>query len=222
MSRFYTIMLPAVRFAFYSAMRLQVEGREHVPKSGPLIVVANHLNTIDPPLLGVIFPRQIVFMAKDELFAFPSALIMHSLGAFSARKFGKSGMGLRRAIKVLRDGNVLGIFPEGKRSADHSMTKGENGVAYIALRSGAPLIAVGICGSEAFTQKTALLRRPLVNVTIGEPFSFAKTQKKLSDEELVQVTESIMQQIARVLPPDYRGVYDENVIGNDNENQSGR
>lgn len=221
MSTIYTVMLPVVRLAFCSALRLHVEGKEHVPQSGPLIVVANHLNTIDPPLLGVVFPRQLVFMAKDELFTFPSVLIMRSLGAFSARKFGRSGMGLRQALKVLRDGKVLGIFPEGKRSHDYQMAQGENGVAYIALRSGAPVIPVGISGSERLSERHAMFRRPEVKVTIGKPFSFEKTKNKLSNSDLTEATDRIMQGIARVLPPGYRGIYDGRRTGTYNGNQTG-
>lgn len=221
MSLLYAIAHPVVRLGFYLAMRLTVEGREHVPRNGPLIVVANHLNAIDPPLLGVVFPRQIVFMAKDELFKFPAVLIVRSLGAFSARKIGKSGMGIREALKVLGNGKVLGIFPEGKRSSNHKLAEGEDGVAYIALRSGARIVPVGISGSEKFTNRAAALRRPRVRVTIGEPFSFGKTRKRLSSTDLMDATDRIMRQIAGVLPREYRGVYDVGRNGRENGNQAG-
>jgi 1-acyl-sn-glycerol-3-phosphate acyltransferase len=201
-------MLPFVKAGFHSMARLEIEGRENVPAKGPLIVVANHLNTIDPPLLGVIFPRQIVFVAKDELFGFPSVMVMKALGAFSARKFGKSGMAIRQALQVLRKDQVLGIFPEGRRSLDHQLSRGEDGAAYIALRSGAPVVPIGISGSEQFESRMSLLKRCRIRVVIGQPFSVKSTRKKPSREQVIETTELIMQHIAHILPPSYRGVYD--------------
>ncbi len=208
LSLLYRALLPAGDMFFHLITRLQVEGTENVPRSGPLIVVANHLSTADPPLLGAVFPREITFMAKDELFTFPSIILIRALGAFSARKFGKSGMALRQALRMLERGTVLGVFPEGKRSLDHHMAKGEIGVAFIALRSGVPIVPVGISGSEYLQSKKLIFRRPVAKVTIGQSFSFAKSTGKLNREQLRETADVIMQRIARVLPQDYRGIYD--------------
>ncbi len=208
MSILYSTVAPATRMWFHSISRLKVSGRENVPQKGPLIVVANHLSTCDPPILGSVFPRQISFMAKDELFRFPSGLLMHVLGAFSARKFGRSGMALRQAVKSLENGRVLGIFPEGKRSFDQQLNNGEIGAAFIALRSGVPVIPVGFSGSEYLERKPSFLRRPPVTVTIGKPFSFQRINHKISKDHLIDTTDRIMQNIAQVLPQSYRGIYD--------------
>lgn len=178
-----------------------------MPPNGPLIVVANHLSTVDPPLLGSTFPRKITFMAKDELFSFPSGLLIRALGAFSANKLGKSGLALRHALRVIENGGVLGIFPEGKRSNTYQMARGEIGVAFLALRSGAPIITVGISGSEHFEHNTFCFRRPKVSITIGEPFSLTHVKGKLTRDELRKVTDDIMRRNALILPRKYRGIY---------------
>ena len=116
---------------------------------------------------------------------------------------------LRRALGVLENGQVLGIFPEGKRSFDCRMQKPELGIAFIALRSGAPVIPVGISGSEAFEHFGAIFKRPKVTVTIGQPFSFSKGEGKLTREQLTQSADQIMERIAELLPKEYRGVYGE-------------
>ncbi len=214
----YRVSIPIVKMWFHTVSDLQISGKENVPKKGALIVVANHLHTADPPLLGAVIPRQIAFMAKDELFVFPKGFFMQSLGAFSARKFTNSGMALRQALKVLNNGKLLGMFPEGKRSTNHQLARGEIGVAYIALRSGALVLPVGISGSE----RMATFRRPKITVVIGQPFSFARHREKLSKDELRNTTDIIMQRIAQCLPQDYRGIYDEKRMVAKDGNKTGK
>ena len=107
MSKLYYVAVPVVKLWFSSVSRLHVVGQENVPKNGPLIVAANHLSLVDPPLIGGFFPRRIVFMAKDELFSFPSGLLIRALGAFPARKTKVSVEALRRALGVLDDGQPI-------------------------------------------------------------------------------------------------------------------
>lgn len=207
MSKLYYVAVPVVKLWFSSVSRLHVVGQENVPKNGPLIVAANHLSLVDPPLIGGFFPRRIVFMAKDELFSFPSGLLIRALGAFPARKTKVSVEALRRALGVLDDGQVLGIFPEGKRSFDCEMQKAELGVAFIAHRSGVPIVPVGISGSEAFEYSGAMFKRPKVTVAIGQPFSFSKSEGRLTREQLTHTADVIMERIGDLLPREYRGVY---------------
>ena len=188
--------------------RYRVRGRDNIPGQGPLIVVANHLNLIDPPLLGVSLGRRASFMAKEELFRSKLAsYFMGSLGAFPVSKGRLDRKALRRAMQVLADGLILVIFPEGMRSRGGRLRAALPGAALIALRSGVPIIPVGITGTEKLKGVFWLWRRPEITVNIGPPFSLPKAGSKLTKVELLRLTDVIMGRIAELLPVEYRGHY---------------
>ena len=188
--------------------RYRVRGRDNIPSQGPLIVVANHLNLIDPPLLGVSLGRRASFMAKEELFRSKLAsYFMGSLGAFPVSKGRLDRKALRRAMQVLADGLVLVIFPEGMRSRGGRLRAAFPGAARIALRSGVPIIPVGIAGTEKLKGLAWLWCRPEVTVNIGLPFSLPQASSKLTKVELLRLTDVIMGCIAELLPVEYRGHY---------------
>jgi 1-acyl-sn-glycerol-3-phosphate acyltransferase len=188
--------------------RYRVRGRDNIPSQGPLIVVANHLNLIDPPLLGFSLGRRAMFMAKEELFrSKPASYFMGSLGAFPVSKGRLDRKALRRAMQVLADGLVLVIFPEGMRSRGGRLGAAFPGVALIAVRSGVPIIPVGITGTKKLKGVSWLWRRPEVIVNIGLPFSLPPAGSKLTKVELLRLTDVIMGRIAELLPVEYRGHY---------------
>ncbi len=188
--------------------RYRVRGRDNIPSQGPLIVVANHFNLIDPPLLGFSLGRRASFMAKEELFRFKLlSCLMGSLGAFPVSKGRLDRKALHRAIQVLADGLVLVIFPEGMRSWSGRLRAAFPGVALIALRSGVPIIPVGITGTEKLNGLAWLWRRPEVTVNIGLPFSLPSAGSKLTKVELSRLTDVIIGLIAELLPVKHRGHY---------------
>ena len=186
----------------------EIHGKENVPENGPLIVVANHLNFVDPPLLSASIPRRITFMAKEELFRSRGRAVVRAFGAFPVRRGKLDRQAIRQAMRVIEHNHVLGLFPEGKRSQNHEIGEAEFGVAFIALRSGAPVLPIGISGSENIKGLRSIIRRPSVTVTIGQSFAFDREEGKISKERLGQVTDIIMGHIAKILPTSYRGLYD--------------
>lgn len=208
-------LVPAFYFLMTRLMALvlrlfgvwDVRGLEHVPGTGPLIVVANHLNLADPPLLGASIPRRIRFMAKQELFAgrFGGTCI-RLFGAFPVRRAEADLHALRTARRLLQQGEVVGMFPEGHRSGGAGLLPAHPGTALLALRSGAPVLPVGITGSERIRSLHVLLERPAITVTIGEPLTLAAAGR-LNAENLEAATTRIMQAVAELLPASYRGVY---------------
>ena len=188
--------------------RYRVRGRDNIPIQGPLIVIANHLSLIDPPLLGFSLGRRAMFLAKEELFRFKLlSYLMGSLGAFPISKGRLDRKALRRAMQVLADGLVLVIFPEGMRSRGGRLRAAFPGAALIALRSGVPIIPVGIAGTEKLKGLAWLWCRPEVTVNIGLPFSLPQASSKLTKVELLRLTDVIMGCIAELLPVEYRGHY---------------
>jgi 1-acyl-sn-glycerol-3-phosphate acyltransferase len=205
----YCIGKVLVRAFFWLFTRLQVKGKENVPPKGGLLVVSNHLNFNDPPLLGVSLGRQVVFMAKEELFRFrPLAWFLSKLGSFPVHRGRLDRKAIRQSERVLAEGKALVMFPESTRSPKAQLQRAFPGSALIASRHGVPVLPVGISGTERL-KGLWLFRRPRVTVNIGETFSLPKAGSKLNKDELAEHTELIMRRIAELLPPEYRGVYAE-------------
>lgn len=147
-------------------------------------------------------------MAKEELFRSKLAsYFMSSLRSFPVSKGRLDRKALRRAMQVLADGLVLVIFPEGMRSRGGRLRAAFPGAALIALRSGVPIIPVGITGTEKLKGLAWLWHRPEVTVNIGPPFSLPSASSKLTKVELSRLTDVIMGRIAELLPVEYRGHY---------------
>jgi 1-acyl-sn-glycerol-3-phosphate acyltransferase len=188
---------------------LQVEGRENVSRKGALLVVSNHLNFNDPPLLGTFLGRQLAFMAKEELFRFPPlGWFLSGLGAFPVHRGRLDRKAIRQSEEVLADGRVLLMFPEATRSPNACLQPAFPGSALIASRCSVPVLPVGITGTERL-KGLWFFRRPRITVNIGKPFSLPRAGGRLKKEVLAEHTELIMRRIAALLPPEYRGVYGE-------------
>ena len=206
---FYYIARFAVRVVLFVGTRWRVNGRENIPARGPLLIVANHLNLADPPVVSVSIARETRFMAKEELFkASFTGYFIGSFGAFPVRRNQADMTAVRQALKILADGLALVVFPEASRSANAQLQTAFPGVALIAMRSGAPILPIGITGTENMKGKTWPFRRPRVTVNIGKPFHLPPTGDKSTKEELAQLTDFIMGHIAEQLPVEYRGHYE--------------
>jgi 1-acyl-sn-glycerol-3-phosphate acyltransferase len=188
--------------------RWQVKGKENVPSQGPVLVVANHLNLTDPPLLGVSLGREVVFMAKEELFrSRSSAYFVSGFGSFPVHRGRLDREAIRQAQQVLADGMALVMFPEATRSQSARLQPAFPGSALIAMRCGVPILPVGISGTEKIKGIAWILRRPRITVNIGQPFYLPPADSKLTKAKLAEYTGLIMQRIAELLPPQYRGDY---------------
>jgi 1-acyl-sn-glycerol-3-phosphate acyltransferase len=190
---------------------LRVEGVERIPRSGAFIVVANHCSNLDPPMLGWATGHQVGrivhFMAKIEMRGWP---VIGWLATQSGVYFVRRGEGDRAAqrfsLEALADGRPIAVFPEGTRSRDGRMRDFKDGAAYLALRSGAPVLPVGISGSLGmFPGRSRVPHRTRVMIRIGEPISLSDgTSGRVDRGLLATATARLRAAVAELLPPEQR------------------
>ena len=206
------ILLAICRPLFNILFSWKVEGRDNVPLTGPLILVANHVHLLDPFFLLFGFPRWINFMAKEELFRSPflrpwlrwsGSLPMHR-----GRKVTEKQKTLNSARNALGKGLILGMFPEGTRSHDGKLRKGKPGSAVIASKTDVPLLPVGIVGTDKLKGISWLWKRPQIVVNIGKPFKLPQVTGNMSKSQMQLLTTQLMKEIAALLPPEYQGAYE--------------
>lgn len=144
----------------------RIKGLENLPSEGPVIVACNHLSLWDPIIVGCTMNRPVYFMAKEELFELPVlGKLLPELGAFPVKR-GQGDIGaIRKSIAVLKEGKVLGIFPEGTRSKSGELQEALSGIVLIMEKSKAPVLPVKVIGSRGLlTQK-----RGKIGIIIGKP-----------------------------------------------------
>lgn len=175
----------------YGLFRPRVLGAWRVPASGPVILAVNHSHNIDGPMLMGTAPRPVHFLIKKEAFVGPLDPFLRGIGQLKVDRTTADRTAITRALGVLEDGGVLGIFPEGTRG-DGDFASLRAGLAYFALRSGAPIVPVAVLGSTERRGRLISALPPLrsrVDIVFGEPFeagdrSGRRTRKALDEATL--------------------------------------
>jgi 1-acyl-sn-glycerol-3-phosphate acyltransferase len=194
--------------------RPKVTGLSNVPRTGPVIVAANHLSMVDSFLLPLPLRRQVYFLAKAEYFVNPvQRALMTGLNNIPVDRSGgrASLMAIDAAVPVLRAGKVLGVFPEGTRSPDGRLYRGRPGVAKLALETGATVVPAGLVGTErvhATGERWLHMPRERPRVMFGEPLDLTPWAGEKVDSRLLrQITERLMREIGKLTGQEYVGRY---------------
>ncbi|GIP25567.1 1-acyl-sn-glycerol-3-phosphate acyltransferase [Paenibacillus sp. J23TS9] len=175
-----------LRVIFAFMYRLEAVGKENIPEEGGVLLCSNHISLLDPMTVGIKFRRKVRFMAKAELFKVPVlGWLITQLGAFPVKRGGVSKESFKTSLKILRGGEIMGIFPEGTRNSDSGAAK--KGAASFALRSGAAVVPAAIIGDYKFLRK--------MKVIYGKPLDLSEFADMESAEAVDAVTDKIMSRI---------------------------
>jgi len=167
--------------------RFRYTGGEHVPATGPVLVVSNHQSHLDPVLIGVASPRQVGALARASLFVGPFGWLIRSFGAVPVERGSATG-GIRALLGMLRAGEAAIVFPEGTRTDDGRLQPFQSGFCAIARRGGATIVPTTIDGAFAALPRGAALPRPRpISLSFHEPITPDEIAR-LTDEELVALT----------------------------------
>ncbi|MFS0776287.1 lysophospholipid acyltransferase family protein [Neobacillus sp. 3P2-tot-E-2] len=187
---FYSFARSVVAGVFKPWYRIEVIGLEHFPKDRGVLLCTNHIHNFDPLVVGITAPRPVHFMAKEELFNVPIlGNIVRKCNAFPVKRGKGDRESLRAGLKVLKDGNVFGLFPEGTRSKTGEIGKGLSGAGFFALRTEADVVPCAIIGPYK-TLRT-------LKVVYGKPIAMEEMRATRASAE--QVTELIMSEIHKLI-----------------------
>ena len=187
---------------FKLVMTMEVTGLEHFPPGGPVILAANHVTNFDVFPMQFALPRPIFFMGKAELFRNPLLnILLRNLGGFPIHRGEKDEWAMRHAAKVLKHGQTLGIFPEGKRSKGKGLAVAKTGAARLAIEANCAIVPMAVVESDQFFKRFP--HRTCVQITILSPLL-----PKLGESALA-LTDRLMFTLAQALPEEMRGAYAE-------------
>ena len=176
-----------------SYFRIRVKGKEHIPSSGPIILAANHSSFLDPPFIGLGLPRQVTYLAKEELFSIPIlGWWLRLVGSYPVARGKGDARILKTALRLLKEGRTLLIFPEGTRSLDGNVQSLESGFAWLALKTGVPVLPVYTADTYRLMPKGARFPKPgTVWLHVSEPIRPALDPETDFHEQINRLTKQV-------------------------------
>lgn len=184
----YYLVCKVLNLVFILFFALKVEGKENIPDQGAFLAIANHQHFLDPVVLAIALqPHRIHFMAKKEIFSNPVfTWVLESLGAFPVKRGKPDRRALMTTIRLLKQGNVVGIFPEGTRQQENENGQAKGGIVQVVRHTGVKILPVHLHLNR--------WKRPLT-VKIGKPFAVANLKDKMNREEVQKTANEIMERV---------------------------
>ncbi len=210
MTLVYRIVTSSIKGLLRVLCRVDDTQLAHVPDRGPLIIVANHINFLEVPVVFThLLPRPVTGFVKAEQLDNPilGPLLFDLWGGIPIRRGEVDMTAIRRALQALEAGQILVVAPEGTRSGHGRLQQAHPGAAFLALRSSAPVLPMAYYGGEHFWRNLPRLHRTDFHIVVGQPFHLDASGGKVTRQARQQMTDEMMYQIAALLPPAYRGVY---------------
>jgi 1-acyl-sn-glycerol-3-phosphate acyltransferase len=202
------VLLAGLHFGMWLWLDLEKQGWGNIPRSGPVIMMINHVAFLDPVILTGMMPRPMVSMAKVE--AYEDKVIGPLLRSFDSIPVNRGAAdlsALRRVLDALEAGLAVLIAPEGHRSETGGLGEAHEGIAFVAYRAKVPIVPVGISGTPAFKHKYWKMKKTHVIYRFGQPFHLDAGGERVTTDMLKQMTDEAMYQLAALLPPEQRGLY---------------
>ena len=209
----YPVARAAIRPVMHALWRINVTGLHHVPDEGPAIFCPNHISFFDSLVLPCVLPRRISYVGKAEYMdSWKTKHVFPAIGMIPIDRGGGSASqrALDTAARVLERGEFFGIYPEGTRSRDGRLHRGHTGPARLALRTGAPIIPVGLRGTDRIQPADAALPSPFrsCQVNIGAPIDVSRYRDRVDDRLVLrQLIDEVMYEIRKLSGQEYVDVY---------------
>lgn len=207
------IMRPSFRFAFRLLGSVRLMGFEHIPEKGAYVIAINHISLFEVPFMAAFWPTPMEIIGAADVWRRPGqsliARLYHGIkvkrGQFDRRVF-------QETLRVLQSGKPLMIAPEGGRTHKPGLVRGKPGIAYIVEKARVPVVPVGIVGTtDDYLKKALTLKGPALEMRVGEPIRLPPIRGRGEERRVNRQRNAdiIMAHIAKVLPPDYRGYYED-------------
>jgi 1-acyl-sn-glycerol-3-phosphate acyltransferase len=199
-----------IKFIMNILLKIDDSELNRVPQRGPLVVVANHVNFLDVPVLIThLHPRPTTGLVKKETWEKPlMAFLFNVWGGIPIDRDIADFTAFRKAKEALKDGKILAVAPEGTRTEDGKLIRGKPGVAMLVSQMDVPILPLAYYGHDNFKENLRKLKRTKMKIRVGEPFTISLNGHPKTKETMQAVTDAIMVEIAKLLPKEYQGVYE--------------
>lgn len=191
------------------ACKLDIKELQKVPESGPMIILANHISTMEAPILYLFMrPRRTIALGKAELWeSAATRTLMNWWECIPVRRGEIDMKSIKECFSVLDKGDFLCIAPEGTRSSKGTLNRGQAGTSFIAIKKQVPMLPVVHIGLENFSKNIKRLKRTPVKIRVGKPFTLILEKNRYNSEERQEITDEIMRRMAVLLPVKNQGYY---------------